>query len=65
MDALRALEKADVRVQTREPQSAAEDGPWDAILEIAVGDARARFAVEEKGRAPYPNELQRLDAARR
>jgi hypothetical protein len=65
MDAVRALEKADVRVQAREPQSAAEDGPWDAILEIAVGDAGARFAVEEQGRAPYPNELHRLDAVRR
>jgi hypothetical protein len=31
---------------------------------IAAGDADARFAVVEKGRAPYPNELWRLDAAR-
>lgn len=32
----------------------------DALLDVLVNDQRARFAVEEKKRAPYPNELARL-----
>ena len=36
------------------------DVPPDAALEVAAGDATARFAVEEKRPAPYPNELAGL-----
>jgi hypothetical protein len=32
----------------------------DAILDVAVGDRGARFAVQARGRAPYPHELERL-----
>jgi DNA-binding transcriptional ArsR family regulator len=32
----------------------------DAILDLSLDNVRATFAVEEKGRAPYPNELVRL-----
>ena len=32
----------------------------DAILEVGAGEHTARFAVESKGRAPYPQEIERL-----
>jgi hypothetical protein len=32
----------------------------DALLNIAAGEHCARFAVESKGRAPYPQEIERL-----
>ena len=32
----------------------------DAILDVVAGDRRARFAVETKRRAPYPQELEQL-----
>ncbi len=35
-----------------------------AIIDVLAGDRRARFAVEEKKRAPYPNELDRLRPTR-
>ncbi|HZT64809.1 MAG TPA: hypothetical protein VFA11_03385 [Acidimicrobiales bacterium] len=34
------------------------------MFELVAGEARARFAAEEKGRAPYPNELRNLDRVR-
>lgn len=64
MDVVRALEEAGVRVRTDEQEPASGDVRWDALIALTAGDAGARFAVEEKGRAPYPNELGRLDAAR-
>jgi hypothetical protein len=36
----------------------------DVILDVLAGDRRARFAAQEKRRAPYPNELDRLRPAR-
>lgn len=36
----------------------------DAILDLSVGAISARFAVELRSRAPYPNELPRLDGVR-
>jgi DNA-binding transcriptional ArsR family regulator len=33
----------------------------DATIMVATGSTRAKFAVEEKSRAPYPNELPALD----
>jgi len=36
------------------------DAGVDAVLEVVVGDRSARFAVQAKGRAPYPHEVERL-----
>lgn len=37
----------------------------DLILDVALEDARARFVVEYKPRAPFPNEAGRFEALRR
>jgi DNA-binding transcriptional ArsR family regulator len=37
----------------------------DAILDLTLGDMSTRFAVEEKQRAPYPNEMSRLVVIKR
>ncbi|HET9058395.1 MAG TPA: hypothetical protein VFN61_00620 [Acidimicrobiales bacterium] len=35
--------------------------PWfDAVIDISMDDGTARFAVEVKGRCPYPGELSQL-----
>lgn len=62
MDAVRALRSAEVDVAVVRPH--ADDAGVDAILEVTGGDVRWTFAAEEKARAPYPNELTRLDALR-
>jgi DNA-binding transcriptional ArsR family regulator len=36
----------------------------DAILGVSLAGQAARFAVETRGRAPYPNELDRLEPLR-
>jgi hypothetical protein len=36
----------------------------DAVIMVAAGSTRAKFAVEERPRAPYPNELLALDKVR-
>ncbi len=41
-----------------------QDAGIDTLLEVNSGGIRTRFAVEEKSRAPYPNELARLAARR-
>lgn len=61
MEAVRALRDAEVGVTLAPP--AGDAGP-DAVLDVTSGDVRSRFAVEEKLRAPYPNELPRLMAQR-
>jgi hypothetical protein len=63
MDVVSALQSAgaDVRID-REHQ--VHDLRVDALLEVTLGKVRARFAVEEKRRAPYPNELPRLEPVR-
>jgi hypothetical protein len=40
------------------------DAHADTVLEVATGGQNARFAVESKERAPYPNELDRLGRRR-
>jgi DNA-binding transcriptional ArsR family regulator len=66
MESMRSLRNAGVSVHASERVPASGDFQWDAILEVAAGDGPARsFAVHERGRAPYPNELWRLDPARR
>ena len=61
MDVVRALREADVGVSVA--PSTDDVGP-DAVLDVTSGGVRCRFAVEEKVRAPYPNELARLATRR-
>ena len=59
MDPVRWLRDSGLRVEDLTPPGGADAGV-DAILDVAVGDRSARFAVQAKGRAPYPHELERL-----
>lgn len=61
MDVLRALRNAEVDVSLIRP---ADDARPDAVLEVVSGGVRSHFAVEERARAPYPNELARLATRR-
>jgi hypothetical protein len=65
IEAITALTKTGISVHTLQPSPAGNDLEWDALLAVTAGDAQARFAVETKSRAPYPNELSRLDDTRR
>jgi hypothetical protein len=59
MDPVRWLRDSGLRVEDLTPTGAADAGV-DAILDVAVGDRSARFAVQSKTRAPYPHEVERL-----
>ena len=59
MDAVRWLRDAGLKVEDLTPPGKANAGE-DAILNVAVGDRSARFAVQAKSRAPYPHEVERL-----
>lgn len=61
MDAVRSLRKAEVDVAVVQ---STDDAGLDAVLEVTSRDVRSRFAVQVKGRAPYPNELIHLAAQR-
>jgi hypothetical protein len=63
MDAVRWLRDAGLEVEDLTPPGGADAGV-DAILDVAVGDRSARFAVQAKSRAPYPHELERLQRSR-
>lgn len=65
MDVLSALQAAGANVRRVEREHRVHDHQVDAILDLALGNVRARFAVEEKRRAPYPNELPRLQPTRK
>jgi DNA-binding transcriptional ArsR family regulator len=58
MDAVRWLRESGVTVEQHDEQVAGGDA--GLVLDVFAGGARARFVVEEKGRAPYPNELAGL-----
>jgi hypothetical protein len=58
MEVVRWLRESGVTVEQDDGQVAAGDP--GLILEVLAGGGRARFAVQEKGRAPYPNELAGL-----
>jgi hypothetical protein len=59
MEAVRWLRESGVTVTQHEPTSGGDVGA-DFVLDVRLGDQSARFAVEVKRRAPYPNELERL-----
>jgi hypothetical protein len=59
MEQVRWLRDSGLEVEDLSPAGAVDVGV-DAILDVAVGDRSARFAVQAKGRAPYPHEVERL-----
>jgi hypothetical protein len=66
MDALDWLCQAGVTVErARQPRRNARGASPDEIVVVSFGEATTRFAVEERRRAPYPNELPQLDGQRR
>ena len=64
MSALDWLRDSDVTVSLLSRERRARDLVIDAFIEIAAGGSPTRFAVEQKPRAPYPNELTRFAALR-
>ncbi len=64
MEVISSLRGAGFSVRRfRDPQTPA-DGGADTLVEVSDGDRRWLFAVEEKRRAPYPNEVTDLDLRR-
>src|SRR5262245_29093300 len=63
MNAIAALRSAgfDIRLSD-EPKRG--DEVIDAILDVTAGEAKARFAVDVKARAPYPNEFPRFEVTK-
>ena len=59
MDVVRWLRDSGLTVEDPSPTEGPDTGV-DAILDVAVGDRGARFAVQAKSRAPYPHEVERL-----
>ena len=45
--------------------AAAGDASPHAVVRVALGSTATRFAVEERRRTPYPNELPRLETRRK
>lgn len=60
MAVLPALEAAGASVRRVKSERRVHDRQVDAMLDLALGKVRATFAVEERRRAPYPNELAKL-----
>ena len=56
---MRWLRDSGLRVEDVTSTGGADTGV-DAMLDVAVGDRGARFAVQAKSRAPYPHEVERL-----
>lgn len=65
MAVLPALEAAGASVRRVKEERRVHDRQVDAILDLALGKVRATFAVEERRRAPYPNELAKLQPIQR
>ena len=59
MDAVRWLRDSGLTIEDLTRADGTEKGV-DAILRVETSDRSARFAVQVKSRAPYPNELERL-----
>ena len=65
MDVLAALQAAGATVRRVERERRVHDREINAVLDLTLGKVRARFAIEEKRRAPYPNELPKLQPTRK
>ena len=63
MDAVRWLRESGLTVAEL-TQAHGTDEAINAILEVEADDRSARFAVQAKSRAPYPNELERFQQSR-
>ena len=62
MDVVNALAESGAQVTPRNPSSS--DSRLDGLLEVTMDEAHGRFAVEIRQRAPYPNEISRLETTR-
>jgi hypothetical protein len=60
MEAVRWLRESGLRVEDRTAAYRSDQGV-DAILDVAAEGHDARFAVQVKRRAPYPQEVERLE----
>lgn len=60
MDLIQALREAGFTARAL----SGEDNDVDALLEVGDGERQWTFAVEVKGRAPYPNEVDGLESRR-
>ncbi|MFY9932728.1 MAG: hypothetical protein WAK82_32475 [Streptosporangiaceae bacterium] len=63
MDAARWLRESGLTVEDLTQAQGTGEG-IDAILEVEADDRSARFAAQARSRAPYPNELERLQQSR-
>lgn len=63
LQVLSVLEAAGATVRV-ERERRVDDRRIDAILDLTLGKVRAKFAIDEKRRAPYPNELPKLEPMR-
>ena len=64
MNTVQWLRESGLAVKQSEA-SIPSDAHADTVLEVAAGGQGARFAVEVRQRAPYPNELERLGRLRK
>lgn len=65
MKAVQALREAGLAVEQLKLAKRSDRATPDAVIDVGAGTTIARFAVEQKLRAPYPNELPGLDALRK
>lgn len=65
MEAIQWLREAGLVIDRVNLEARSDRATPDAIIEVSAGKTSARFAVEQKLRAPYPNELPRLRALRK
>jgi hypothetical protein len=65
MEAIQWLREAELVIDLENLEARSDRATPDAIIDVKAGKARGRFAVEQKLRAPYPNELPRLNALRK
>lgn len=64
MKAVRWMRGAGIDVHTVVLESFSGHPRVDAVFDVSAGETTVRFAVEEKRRAPYPNEIPQLDSQR-
>ena len=64
MDVVRHLRQLGLSVDVKRRVTAGSGERLDAVVELRAEGIGSRFAVECRDRAPYPNELKRLDAKR-
>lgn len=64
MNAVRWLRESGLEVRDHAPGRGADRGA-DAVIDVADGARTVRFAVQERRRAPYPNEVDSLEPSRR